>query len=66
LFLVAAVGIFVMQNDETITLQYLGGSVSSPMSLLIGIVYVVGMVTGWTVIGLVQRSLRRVSERPSR
>jgi uncharacterized integral membrane protein len=65
LVLLAAVGLFVLQNGETITLQYLDRTVSCPPSVLIGIVYVLGMLSGWTVIGFVQRSLRRVSERPS-
>ena len=62
LLLLGAIGIFALQNRETITLQYLDRSVSCPLALLIGIVYVLGMVSGWTVVGFVQRSLRRVSQ----
>ncbi len=65
LFFLAAIGVFALQNQETITLQYLGRSVSCPPSLLIAIVYLLGMVSGWTLIGLIQRSFRRVSERTS-
>jgi uncharacterized integral membrane protein len=65
LFLVGAIGVFALQNRELITLQYLGQSVSCPPSLLIAIVYLLGMVTGATVIAFVQRSLRRVAERPA-
>ena len=57
-----AVGIFAWQNQETITLLYLDRSVACPLALLIGIVYVLGMLSGWTVVGVVRRSLRRVSE----
>jgi len=64
LVFLAAIGIFALQNRETITLNYLGQSISCPPSLLIAIVYVLGMVSGWTVIGLVQRSLRRVTDHP--
>ncbi len=62
LFFLAAIGVFALQNRDPITLEYLGRSVSCPPSLLIGIAYVLGMVSGWTVIGLIQRSLRRVTQ----
>ena len=63
LFLVTAVGIFVLQNNEPITLQYLGHSIECSPWVLLGIVYLLGMVSGGTVIGLLHRSLQRVSER---
>jgi uncharacterized integral membrane protein len=66
LFLVGAIGVFALQNRELITLQYLGWSVSCPPSLLIAIIYLLGMVTGATVVAFVQRSLWRVAERPAR
>jgi uncharacterized membrane protein YciS (DUF1049 family) len=65
LLLLGATTVFALQNQELVTLRYLDRSVSSPLSLLVAIVYFVGMLTGWTVIGLVRRSLHRVSQRPS-
>ena len=65
LLLLGAIGIFALQNREVIALQYLDRSVSCQLSLLIAIVYLLGMVSGWTVVSLVRRSLRRVSERPA-
>ncbi len=62
LILFGAIGIFALQNRETITLQYLDRSVACPLALLIAIVYLLGMVSGWTVVGFVRRSLRRVSD----
>jgi len=64
LVLLGAIGIFALQNRETITLQYLDRSVACPLALLIAIVYLLGMVSGWTVVGFLRRSLRRVSEQP--
>jgi lipopolysaccharide assembly protein A len=57
--IVAAIGVFAVQNQETITLHFLAASVSCPLSLLIAIVYLLGMLSGWTVVAPVQRSLRR-------
>lgn len=64
LILLGAIGIFALQNRETVTVLYLDRSISSPLALLIGIVYLAGMLSGWTVVGFMRRSLRRVSERP--
>lgn len=63
LVVVAAVAVFAVQNSEDVTLQYLDRSASCPMSLLIAVVYLLGMVSGWTVVGLLRRSFRRVTER---
>jgi uncharacterized integral membrane protein len=64
LALLGATAIFALQNQGPVTLRYLNRSVDCPLSLLIAIVYFAGMLTGWTVVGLIRRSLRRVSERP--
>jgi lipopolysaccharide assembly protein A len=63
LLALAAVVVFAVQNNETITLHYLDRSITCALPLLIAIVYLLGMVSGWTVIGLLRRSLRRVTER---
>jgi uncharacterized membrane protein YciS (DUF1049 family) len=60
---VAAVAIFAVQNNESITLQYLNHSFSTTLPFLIAAVYVLGMVSGWTVIGILTRSLRQVTQR---
>ncbi len=60
---IAAVAIFAWQNDDTITLRYLDRSMTQPLPLLIAVVYVLGMLSGWTVIGFLKRSLQRVTER---
>lgn len=65
MLLLGALGVFALQNQEVMTLKYLDRSVSCTAALLIAVVYLLGMVSGWTVIGLVRRSLQRVSERPT-
>ncbi len=60
---VAAIAVFAVQNNEYITLQYLNRSISTTLPLLIAAVYLLGMVSGWTVIGFLTRSLRRVTDR---
>jgi len=63
LLAVAAVAVFAVQDNEPVTLEYFDRSVTCALPLLIAVVYLLGMVSGWTVIGLVRRSLRRVTER---
>ena len=62
LVLLGAIGVFALQNRETIVLMYLDRSVSCPVALLICGIYLLGMVSGWTVVGFVRHSLRGVSE----
>jgi putative membrane protein len=63
LAIVITLAIFAVQNDETVTLHFFKWSVASPMSLLIGCVYLLGMLSGWTVVGFLKRSLQRVTDR---
>ena len=58
LVLLGATAIFALQNQGLVTLRYLNRSVDCPLSLLIAIDYFVGMLTGWTVVGLIRRSPR--------
>jgi uncharacterized membrane protein YciS (DUF1049 family) len=61
---VAAVALFAVQNYDTVTIAYLNRSISCSLALLVGIVYLLGMVSGWTIVGILRRSLRRVTARP--
>jgi lipopolysaccharide assembly protein A len=57
------VGTFAVQNTQVITVKFLNLAVTGPVALLIIAVYFVGMLTGWTVVAFVTRSLRRVARR---
>lgn len=63
LLVCAAITVFALQNNEGVTLRYLDRSVSTTLPLLILAVYLLGMVSGWTVVGFFNRSLRRVTQR---
>lgn len=60
----AIVGIFAVQNTSTLTVQFLNWSVRAPVALLMIGIYLLGMLTGWTVVAFVSRSVRRVSQSP--
>jgi uncharacterized integral membrane protein len=63
LIVLAALILFAVQNNETVTLQYLNQTISCSLPVLIVVVYVLGMVSGWTVVGFLKRSIQRVTER---
>lgn len=63
LLFVGAVCVFAFQNKDDVTIRYLDRSESYPLAAVVGVVYGLGMFTGWTVVGLVKRSFQRATER---
>jgi uncharacterized integral membrane protein len=67
LILVAAVGIFAYQNHEGIQLDFLTYKLPTiPVSLLIGGAYVLGMLSGWSVVGFLRRSIHEITTHADR
>jgi uncharacterized membrane protein YciS (DUF1049 family) len=60
----AVVIIFAAQNRQDVTLTFFNYTLSLNVSLLIAGVYVLGMVSGWSVVGMLRRSVVRVIESP--
>jgi putative membrane protein len=59
LFLVAvsvAAVIFFRENDQALTLSFLGWGMTAPVAAVVGVAYGLGMLTGWSVVGLLRRS----------
>jgi putative membrane protein len=61
-FLIAVL-LFAVQNTQPVTVNFLSWGITGPIAFLIVAVYVLGMLSGWTVVAFVRRSLRRVTER---
>jgi len=57
----AAVTIFVMQNKAELTLTFFDQSLTAPVSAVVGVAYGLGMLTGWSVVGLLRRSWNRMT-----
>jgi lipopolysaccharide assembly protein A len=66
LALVGTVGIFAYQNNESVSLDFLSWHGTASMAAVLGGVFVMGMLGGWSLLGAVRRSLYRVSERQYR
>ena len=63
LVLVLGIVAFAMQNGEPITLRFLEWKVQYPLSLVVGAVYLIGMISGSAFVGLLRRSVHRMTER---
>ncbi len=59
-----AIGVFAVQNRNVITVNFWTWNLSQPVALLSVVVYVLGMLSGWTVVAFVRGSVRGVTERP--
>ena len=60
----AIIGVFAVQNRDVITVNFLNWNLSQPVALLSVVVYVLGMLSGWTVVAFMRRSFRSVTVTP--
>ncbi len=61
---IAAVGVFAFQNSDQVTVRFFQWSATSAFSVFIAGAYLLGMLSGWTVIGFIKRSLQNVTAHP--
>jgi uncharacterized integral membrane protein len=65
--LVAAVAVFAGQNAGPVDIRFIIWGLSPPVAVVVIAAYVLGMVSGWTVLGIFRRSWRHVTaERQAR
>ena len=60
-----AIGVFAVQNTDAITVNFWTWRITGPVAILAIATYILGMLSGWTVVAFVRRSVRRVRERPN-
>jgi uncharacterized integral membrane protein len=65
LLLLAVIGVFAWQNQTVVGVKFLDKDFEHSLAVVVGAAYLLGMVTGGTVIGLIRRSVRRVTAEPS-
>jgi putative membrane protein len=51
----AAIILFAAQNHQIVTMSFLGFRATLPMTLLAGIIYLLGMATGGSLLALLRR-----------
>jgi len=61
----AAIAVFAIQNTQSVKVQFLNWGVTAPFALLAVVIYLIGMLSGGSVVSFLRRSIREVStERP--
>jgi putative membrane protein len=58
--------LFMFQNLETATVSLFTASITLPVSVLVLLTYVLGMLTGGSVLALVRAGVRRAQSTPPR
>jgi putative membrane protein len=65
LFLVVfagAVAAFAWFNTEIVSVRFFDWSVTTQLAAVAGVAYGLGMLSGWSVVGMVRRSIDRVTD----
>jgi lipopolysaccharide assembly protein A len=63
---VAAIVLFGVQNLDLVTMSFLGFSARAPLAVLAVVVYVLGAVTGGSLLALLRKSVHGSRARPAR
>jgi hypothetical protein len=67
LFLLAfagAAGLLAYENQRDVQLNFFNHSLTVGVPVLVGLTYLAGMLSGWTVVGMLRRSMYRVMREP--
>jgi uncharacterized integral membrane protein len=65
LFLLAfagAVAVFAYQNQHDATVTFLNWQLTQPIALVVAASFGLGMLSGWSIVGMLRRSIHRASE----
>jgi uncharacterized integral membrane protein len=60
----ATIGVFAIQNRDVITVNFLAWNLSQSVAIVTVAVYILGMLSGWTVMTFAQRTFRGATARP--
>jgi len=64
LVFLGAIGLFAVQNLRTVSVEFLTWSREVPFAILAVGIYVLGMLSGWSVLAFLRRSIRTVTAEP--
>jgi hypothetical protein len=57
-----AVAVFALENQRQLTLHFFDYSLTQSVPVILGVTYLLGMISGWTIVGVLRRSWHRVTE----
>jgi hypothetical protein len=58
----AAVAAFCYYNQSEVAVRFAGREVSASLAAVVGLAYVLGMLSGWTVVRTLRRSANNLAE----
>ena len=67
LFLVVFAGVVALlayENQQEVRLLLFDRGLTTTLPILVGATYLAGMLSGWTVLGILRRSVKRVLREP--
>jgi uncharacterized integral membrane protein len=64
LALLATIGVFAIQNRDVITVNFLAWNLSQSVAIVTVAVYILGMLSGWTVVTFARAIFRGATARP--
>jgi lipopolysaccharide assembly protein A len=59
-----AAALLAYENQHEVTLTILKTDITTSVPILVGLTYLAGMLSGWTVVGILRRSLHSILEKP--
>jgi putative membrane protein len=66
LVFLVTIGIFAVQNRDVITVSFLAWNLSQPVAIVTVAVYILGMLSGWTVLTFARATFDRATASPRR
>ena len=54
----AALALFCVQNMEWVKVTYLKWQLTAPLPMLALLIYLLGMLSGWAVVGFLRKTIR--------
>jgi lipopolysaccharide assembly protein A len=64
LALLVTIGVFAIQNGDVITVNFLAWNLSQSVAIVTVAVYILGMLSGWTVMNFARATFRGATARP--
>lgn len=55
---VLAIVLFSIQNVQSVTMSFLGFSIRAPLAILTAVVYILGAITGGSLLAVLRKSIR--------
>ena len=59
-----AAGVLAYENQRGTVVTFFNRDITTSIPILVGVTYLAGMLSGWTVVGIIRRSVSRVLEQP--